>query len=70
MRARLANKPELADFLIPSFAPGCRRLTPGPGFLEALTEDNVEPITTPIRKVTSTGIMLADGREVELDVLV
>lgn len=70
MRARLTSKPELADFLIPSFAPGCRRLTPGPGFLEALTEDNVEPITTPIRKVTSTGIMLADGREVELDVLV
>ena len=70
MRARLAKKPELAEFLIPSFAPGCRRLTPGPGFLEALTEDNVDPITTPIRKITSTGVVLADGREVELDVLV
>ncbi|KAJ4400869.1 hypothetical protein N0V91_008378 [Didymella pomorum] len=70
MRTRLAKKPELAEFLMPSFAPGCRRLTPGPGFLEALTEDNVEPITTPIRKVTPSGVVLADGREVELDVLV
>lgn len=70
MRARLAKAPELAEFLIPSFAPGCRRLTPGPGFLEALTEDNVDPITTPIRTITSAGVLLADGREVELDVLI
>ncbi|KAJ4332189.1 hypothetical protein N0V87_008559 [Didymella glomerata] len=70
MRARLAKKPELAEFLMPSFAPGCRRLTPGPGFLEALTEDNVDPITTPIRKITPSGVLLEDGREIELDVLV
>ena len=44
MRERLAKSPALADFLIPSFAPGCRRLTPGPGYLEALTEDNVQVV--------------------------
>jgi hypothetical protein len=27
--------------VIPDFAVGCRRLTPGPGYLEALCEDNV-----------------------------
>jgi hypothetical protein len=70
MRSRLAKKPELADFLIPKFAPGCRRLTPGQGFLEALTEDNVEFISTPIRAVTEKGVVLEDGRLIELDVLV
>ncbi|KIW62340.1 hypothetical protein PV04_10521 [Phialophora macrospora] len=49
MHSRLAKKLELADLLVPDFAPGCRRLTPGPGFLEALTEDNVEVISAPIR---------------------
>lgn len=70
MRARLAKRPELADFLIPSFAPLCRRLTPGPGFLEALTEDNVRPIMTPISKINRSGVILADGSDIELDVLV
>lgn len=70
MKSRLAKKPELADFLIPDFAPGCRRLTPGVGYLEALTEDNVNVITTPIKAVTETGVVLEDGQLVELDVLV
>lgn len=70
MRSRLIKKPELMESLIPSFAPGCRRLTPGPGFLEALTEDNVEFIKTPIQAVTENGVILKGGRLVELDVLV
>lgn len=70
MRSRLAKKPELANLLLPEFAVGCRRLTPGPGYLEALTEDNVDFIATPISKVTSSGLQLENGRLVELDVLV
>ncbi|KAJ4983630.1 steroid monooxygenase [Stagonosporopsis vannaccii] len=70
MQTRLAKKPELAEFLIPSFPPGCRLLTPGPGFLESLVEDNVEVITTHIRKVLPSGIELEDGSIVELDILV
>jgi cation diffusion facilitator CzcD-associated flavoprotein CzcO len=70
MITRLAKKPELGEFLIPNFAPGCRRLTPGEGFLEALTEDNVEFINTPIEAVTETGVVLRGGRAIELDVLV
>jgi hypothetical protein len=30
--------------VIPDFAVGCRRLTPGPGYLEALCEDNVRAL--------------------------
>ena len=70
MNTRLKKRPELAKFLIPSFSVGCRRLTPGPGFLEALCEDNVESITTPIKKITPKGVELSNGKHVDLDVLV
>ena len=70
MRDRLAERPDIADSLIPSFAPGCRRLTPGPGYLEALTQENVEFINTPIAEINPSGIKLSDGRQIDLDVLV
>jgi cation diffusion facilitator CzcD-associated flavoprotein CzcO len=70
MKSRLAKKPELAQYLLPSFAPGCKRLTPGPGFLEALTEDNVEFIPTTIKRITEAGVELDNGRHIDLDALV
>ncbi|KAI4853485.1 FAD/NAD(P)-binding domain-containing protein [Aureobasidium sp. EXF-8845] len=70
MKARLAKRPEYYDMIKPSFAPGCRRLTPGPGFLEALVEDNVGFINTPIIRAEPRGIVTADGNLHEIDVLV
>lgn len=52
MKTKLASKPEVYAALKPKFVPGCRRLTPGPGYLEALIQDNVDFVTTPIEKVT------------------
>jgi hypothetical protein len=69
MTARLAPKPELLETIIPTFSPGCRRLTPGVGFLESLTADNVEVVNDKIVSVTPTGVLLASGREIELDAL-
>jgi len=31
MREKLASRPDIYEALKPGFAPGCRRLTPGPG---------------------------------------
>ncbi|KAJ5372949.1 hypothetical protein N7517_004955 [Penicillium concentricum] len=70
MKRRLANKPELIDELLPSFPPACRRLTPGPGYLEALTDDKVDLITSDIIKVDETGIITADGQHRPIDMLV
>jgi hypothetical protein len=70
MRERLAKKPELLKTLIPTFSPGCRRLTPGRGYLEALVEDNVDVVTETITSVTETGVVLASGTELQLDTLV
>lgn len=70
MTEALAGRPDIAEAVLPQFAVGCRRLTPGIGFLEALNQPNVEFIGTPIAEVVKSGIVLEDQRTVELDVLV
>ena len=70
MKQRLRKKPEYSDWLIPNFVPGCRRLTPGPGFLEALVEDNVNFIKGEISRIEPKGVVTADGKLHEIDVLV
>lgn len=71
MKEGLVTRPEIAAFLIPStFGIGCRRPTPGPGYLEALTEPNVDFVTDPIKCINPTGISLESGRKVDLDCLV
>lgn len=44
MKETLKNRPDIIENLIPDFGVGCRRPTPGPGFLEALQADNVEAV--------------------------
>jgi len=61
---------ELKDFIIPTWAPGCRRISPGDGYLEALVQPNVEPIMKGIDRVTPDGILTKDGVEHKMDVLV
>ncbi|OKL62005.1 hypothetical protein UA08_02920 [Talaromyces atroroseus] len=70
MKRRLAKKPDLFDQMLPSFPPNCRRLTPGPGYLEALTDDKVEVIKTPISSVDATGIRTVDGIHRAVDAIV
>lgn len=70
MKRRLRNKPELVEELLPSFAPACRRLTPGPGYLEALTDDKVDIISSPIVKIVEDGVVTEDGKHHPTDVLV
>ncbi|KAI1799343.1 FAD/NAD(P)-binding domain-containing protein [Daldinia bambusicola] len=69
MRKRVARKPELLDRIIPDFSPHCRRLTPGPNYFEAITEDNVDYIQTPIKRFTETGIETVDGVHREVDAI-
>ncbi|KAL2801096.1 hypothetical protein BJX66DRAFT_321046 [Aspergillus keveii] len=48
---------EIAERLIPDFPVGCRRLTPGPGFLEALTQEHVNIHWDAIERVNEKGIV-------------
>lgn len=61
MKRRLQNKPEIIEHLIPTFSPLCKRLTPGPGYLEALTSPKVNVIPTAISHVDERGIFTIDG---------
>ncbi|THY86154.1 steroid monooxygenase, partial [Aureobasidium pullulans] len=71
MRNKLVSKPEISDVLIPKdFAVGCRRPTPGNGYLEALCKDNVEVVSDSITKITATGIETADGVNHEVDIII
>lgn len=71
MRRKLAKKPQVAEKIIPKdFAVGCRRPTPGNGYLEALCEDNVDLISEGITEITPEGIRTADGVEHKFDVIV
>ncbi|KAI9736594.1 MAG: hypothetical protein M1834_000797 [Cirrosporium novae-zelandiae] len=70
MLSRISKKPELAKDLIPDFSPSCRRLTPGPGYLEAISEPNVDMIRTPISHFTETGITTVDGSHRPVDAII
>jgi hypothetical protein len=70
MRERLSKKPEIFEQLLPTFSPGCRRLTPGPGYLEALTQDNVSFVTNSIVKISENAVHTSDGQTHEVDALV
>lgn len=70
MRQRLKRKPEVAEHLIPSFPPLCKRLTPGPGYLEALTDEKTDVIAEKIERIDEIGIWTADGKHRQVDAIV
>jgi len=70
MADRLGPRADLFEAIKPDFSPNCRRVTPGPGYLEALTQPNVGYITTKIDKFTKTGLALVDGTTKEYDAII
>lgn len=69
MIEKLSSKPGLYEALEPTFSPGCRRLTPGPGYLEALVNDNVELVKTPIIRVQDDCVITLDGKKWKVDAI-
>jgi len=61
---------ELKKFIIPTWSPGCRRISPGDGYLEALVKPNVKPVFSGIKKIVAEGIVTEDGKTHPMDVLV
>lgn len=60
---------ELKSRLIPKWPPGCRRITPGDGYLEALVQSNVTILHAEIDTITSDGLVDADGKLHEVDLI-
>ncbi|MBS0164436.1 MAG: hypothetical protein JSS48_17935 [Nitrospira sp.] len=70
MQDMLETRPDIATTLIPDFPVGCKRLTPGPGYLEALTSDEVEFVSTEIESFTDKGLRTVDGTDHEFDAII
>lgn len=69
MAEKLNYDPELCRRLIPEWGLGCRRITPGEGYLESFLKPNVELVTQAVTKITQDSVISADGREFKVDVI-
>ncbi len=69
MKEQLNNE-KLAARLVPDFALGCRRMTPGSGYLESLSKENVEVIHQSVVRLTETGVVDDTGAEHQVDAVV
>ncbi|TAQ87444.1 hypothetical protein B7494_g4224 [Chlorociboria aeruginascens] len=71
MKEKLRGREDLMAKIIPTnFGVGCRRPTPGNGFLEALTQPNVKTFTQEMQRITPKGFIDHDGIEHEVDVII
>lgn len=70
MMKRLGDHTELIEKLIPSFPPGCRRLTPGDGYLEALIQPNVQCHFKEVDSINEAGLKTSDGLQQDVDIIV
>jgi cation diffusion facilitator CzcD-associated flavoprotein CzcO len=72
-RRRLAEEVpdhDLREALTPGYVMGCKRILLSDDFYPAVTRPNVELVTEPIERISATGVVTADGREREVDVVV
>jgi cation diffusion facilitator CzcD-associated flavoprotein CzcO len=69
LRKQVAD-PELRRKLTPDYSFGCKRPTFSNDYYPTFTRPNVMLETTPIERITPTGIVTTDGRTTEVDALV
>ena len=70
MTDQLGGDPRLTKQMIPPFALGCRRMTPGSGYLQSLRKENVQVVTESAVRLTQDGIVDESGMEHKVDVIV
>ncbi|KAH6985121.1 hypothetical protein EDB80DRAFT_767984 [Ilyonectria destructans] len=61
---------ELFEKIIPSWSPGCRRVTPGDPFMVAIQKPNVDAHFTGISRVDKNGVFGDDGTYTACDTIV
>jgi cation diffusion facilitator CzcD-associated flavoprotein CzcO len=70
MTTKLNGNERLIKHMIPEFAVGCRRPTPGNGYLEALLKPNVRVVTDNIQNIIPEGIVLTTGEVIKVDTFI
>lgn len=70
LRQEFADRPDLFDSQLPDYPVGAKRFVLDNGvWADTLKRSNVELVTTPIDRISSTGVV-ADGQAHEFDVLI
>lgn len=69
MKEKIGDE-RLISKLIPEWSFGCRRMTPGVGYLESLTKPNVSVVYGEIERITPKGCVCDDGNEYPIDILI
>lgn len=64
------DDPILKDKLVPDWSVGCRRLTPGVGYLDALSHEKSSVVYGEIASISEKGPITADGKEHPVEVLI
>ena len=70
MLENTVSDPELRDKLTPDHPLGCKRLVFSSDFVPALTQPNVEVISSPARALRARSLVTEDGSELDVDVVV
>lgn len=70
IRSQIGDRPDLLEKLVPDYAPMVRRPVVDNGWYRALTRDDVDLVTSPIARLTATGIETADEKHHEVDLVV
>ncbi|RVX71026.1 hypothetical protein B0A52_03391 [Exophiala mesophila] len=70
MKKRLGGDDEVAARLIPNFPVGCRRYTPGTGYLEALVSSKSTVVVEEIARIDSKGLVTIDGQHHPVDAII
>lgn len=61
---------DLAKKLTPDYMPGCKRMTPSDGYLKTFNKEHVDLVTDEIQEIVENGIMLKNGKIIEVDCIV
>jgi cation diffusion facilitator CzcD-associated flavoprotein CzcO len=69
--AEIVKDPEIADRITPKFSVGCRRITPGDPYLNAIQQPNVKVVFEEAVRITESSVDGKDGTEVtDVDTIV
>jgi cation diffusion facilitator CzcD-associated flavoprotein CzcO len=66
----LVRDRRLRNRLTPDYQPFCKRQVISGSYYRAIQAKNAELVTAPIEEITPSGIRTADGREIEIDLLI
>ena len=70
MQEQLLNNPDLIEKMIPKWQIGCRRLSPGDGYLRAIMEENVTNVFKSIKRFTPSGLVDNDDVHHEVEAVI